>query len=67
VTPRPVDRALFLAGESTLTVAEVTRWAAELGYPVADVPLEPSRQLVVARADESEGWRRQHTEEGERT
>jgi hypothetical protein len=52
---RRVDRALFLVGETTLTAAEVLRWAAELGYPARAE--DQAEQLVVARADAAEGWR----------
>lgn len=55
---RPLDRALFLLGETTLTAAEAVVWAAELGYPVGDAPDNPAAQLVVARARAAEGWRR---------
>lgn len=54
---RDVDKALFLVGETSLTAAEVVAWAAELGYPVNEVPLEQGKLLLVARADAAEGWR----------
>lgn len=48
---RDLDRALFLAGESTLTAAEVALWATQLGYPLAAnaSPVESSEQLSVVR------------------
>lgn len=54
---RPLDKALFLLGETSLTVAEAMRWAAELGYPAKTPPLDLGKQLLVARADISQGWR----------
>jgi hypothetical protein len=54
---RPLDRALFLLGETTLTVEEIVRWAAELTYPAKVPALDLGKQLIVARADVAEGWR----------
>lgn len=60
---RDLDMALFLAGESTLTAAEVAEWATSLGFPTT-VPaaVHPGEQLQVSRAESGvERWRAGNT------
>jgi hypothetical protein len=60
--PRPTDKALFLAGESTLTAAEVAQWASDLGYPLEVAEADAGEQLEIvkardAAADDVPRWR----------